>query len=258
LVVDPGAAGGAAPRAELFIDAASDYSVFGRRLVGGRFEPLHTPYRPVANADGAYRPLLVETNRERVSRSGTVYPALHIDWGRLQCGREPGRAAAWPGADSAYAYDPHAEWCFDDARRTAEFAIPWGLLNVGDPSSRRVVDDRDGTPEVETSVTNGIALLAWATTARGFEADSLGPTAPGAPAPAKPSECQFLGPSGTTQTVATGEVRITVPEGESYLWNSWEVPITEERVKRSAPAVRDAFEGMEARDTHSGSGADNR
>ena len=258
LVVDPGAAEGAAPRAELFIDGATNWSVFARRLVGGRFDGLHTPYRPVADSDGIYLPLLVETNRERVSRSGKVYPALHLDWGRLQYGREPGRAAAWPGADSAYAYDPHEEWCFDAARRTVEIAIPWGLLSVGDPSSRRVVDDRDGTPEVETSVTDGIALLAWATTARGFEADSLGPTAPGAGTPAGPAECQFMGAHGTVQSVVDEWVTIRTPPGAIYLWNGWEMPITEERVKRSAPAVRDAFEGMEARDTNSGLRANDR
>ncbi len=251
LVVGPGNGRKDAGRAELFIDAATNYSVFARRLVDGRFEFLHTPYRPVANEDGAYSPLLVETNRERVSRGGKVYPALHLDWGRLERGREPGRAAAWRGADSAFAYDPHAEWCFDDARSTVELAIPWGLLNVADPSTRRVVDDRDGTREVETSVTGGIALLAWATTARGFEADSLGPAIPGTGTPARPADCQFLGPKGTVQSIAGEDVRIEAPPGHIYLWNGWEMPITQERIKRSAPAIRDAFEGTEARETHS-------
>ncbi len=253
LVVEPGEPGNAKapPRAELYIDAATDWSVFARRLQAGRFDYVHTPYRPVANSDGAYLPLIVETNRDRVSRSGKVYPARHLDWGRLEYGREPGRAAAWPGADSAFAYDPHAEWCFDAAGRSVEIALPWGLLDVGDPSTRRVVDDRDGTVEIETTVTDGIALLAWATSARGFEADSLGPTAPGKKRPAaRPSECQFLGPEGTTQSIAGEDVRITAPPGRVYLWNGWEMPITHERIKRSAAAVRDAFEGMEARESH--------
>ena len=51
----------------------------------------------------------------------------------------------------------------DDAKRTIEVAIPWGLLGIGDPSSLAAIDDRDGSPEIETTRTPGIALLAWAT-----------------------------------------------------------------------------------------------
>lgn len=236
--------------AELYIDAATDWSVFARRLVEGRFEPVTTPYRPVANDEGRYLPLLIETNRERVARNGKVYPAQHLDWGRLEYGREPPRAAAWPGADSAYAYDPHAEWYVGASGRTIEVAIPWGLLEVGDPSSRRVVDDRDGTPAVETSVTSGIGILAWATRARGFEADSLGPEEPVSTISARPAECQFLGPEGTTQAISNESVMVATPPDRSYLWNGWDMPITLERIKRSAPIVRNAFEELEARETH--------
>jgi len=237
-------------RAEIFIDAATDWSVFARRIVGGRFQPVAAPYRPVANDDGRYLPLLVETNRERVARDGRVYPPRHLDWGRLEYGGEPDRAAAWPGADSAFAYDPHAEWCASPGGGTVELAIPWGLLLVGDPSGRRVVDDREGTPEVETSATGGFGILAWATSAAGFEADSLGPRAPKSKRAARTDECQFLGPEETTQTVSQKEVMVTSPVERSYLWNGWDLPITVERVKRSAPAIRKAFEGMEARETN--------
>ncbi|HEY7727534.1 MAG TPA: hypothetical protein VID50_03695, partial [Candidatus Eisenbacteria bacterium] len=242
-------------KAELFIDGASNWSVYARRIVDGRFEPVTAPYRPVAGEDGRYIPLLVETNRERVARDGRIYPPRHLDWGRLEYGREQERASASQGGDSAYAYDPHAEWCADSAGRTVEVAIPWGLLQVGDPSSLRVIDDRDGSREVETTVTSGIGLLAWATSAIGFEADSLGPTAPGAEGAARPAECQFLGPQDTTQSVSREEVTVTTPAHRSYLWNGWEMPIAVERVKRSAPAVREAFEGMEARETRAKSSA---
>lgn len=245
-------------RAEVFIDAATNWSVFARRIVDGRFEFVTTPYRPVANDDGRYLPILVETNRERVARNGKVYPPRHLDWGRLEYGREPERAAAWPGADSAYAYDPHAEWCVDATGRTVEIALPWGLLLIADPSSRRVVDDRDGTRDVETTVTSGIGILAWATRAPGFRADSLGPQAPGTKRPARPDECQFLGPMGTTQTITSQWVTVTAPTDRSYLWNGWDMPMIWERIKRSAPAIRNAFEGMEARETNADSSAEAR
>jgi hypothetical protein len=239
-----------APRAALFIDAAMNYSTYARRLAGGDWKWHRAPFRPVANEDGAYIPLVVETNRERVGRDGRVYPALRLDWGRLSPGREPARAAAWPGADSAFAYDPRAEICADPSGRVIEVAIPWGLLLLGDPGARRVVDDRNGTAEVETGVTDGIGLLAWATRAEGFRADSLGPAAAGdAAARARVGDCQFLGATGTAQYIDNESVSVSSPEGESFLWNGWDMPITVERIKSSARAVRDAFEGMEARET---------
>lgn len=239
------------PRAELFIDQAMNYSRWARVMVDGNASTHAAPYRPVANQDGRYIPLLIETNRERVSRSGVVYPARHLDWGRLEPGREPPRAAAWPGAEPGYAYDPHAEWTVSDTRRTIEVAIPWGLLNVGDPSSRSVLDDKAGTDEVEVTQTAGIGLLAWATKRPLFRADSLGPARSGAPTSVPGAEIQVLGPTGTTQTAVGDELRITSPEAASYVWNGWNVPIISERIKNSAQFIRETFEGMDARDKRS-------
>jgi hypothetical protein len=111
-----------------------------------------------------------------------------------------------------------------------------------------VLDDREGTPEVECSPTQGIGLLAWATTAKGFRADSLGPATASKPRPAPPDAVFFLGPDGTTQTIEGNDVMVSTPTAASYLWNGWEMPITKERVKRSAIAVRQTFEGVEARE----------
>lgn len=224
-------------RAELFIDAAMNYSRWSRVFVKGRAEPHTAPLRPVANEDGRYIPLLIETNRERVSRSGVFYPAKHLDWGRLERGREEARA-----------YDPHAEWTETDDGRSIEIALPWGLLNVGDPSSRAVLDDKPGTSEVETTPTSGIGLLAWATKPLAFRADSLGPARAGRAERLTPRDVQFLGAPGTTQAVVGEEVRIAAPEGRSYLWNGWEMPMISERVKKSARIIRETFEGMDARE----------
>jgi len=202
----------------------------------------------VRNEDGRYIPLIIETNRERVSRSGVFYPARHLDWGRLEPGREPARAPAWPGAESSFAYDPHAEWTRSQDGRAIEIAIPWGLLNVGDPSSRSVLDDKAGTSDIEVTKTDGIGLLAWAVKRPAFRADSLGPARPGGPSRLAPHEVQFLGAPGTTQSTAGQEISVASPETRSYSWSGWEVPIISERIKRSARYVRETFEGMDARD----------
>jgi hypothetical protein len=249
LVIEPGDPRhkGDGARAELFIDRSTNWSGWSRLLDRGAFVVDRAPFRPVANDDGRYVPLLIETNRERVARNGTVYPALHLDWGRLSYGAEHAPAGATT-QDSSVAYDPHAEWCADRARGVIEVAIPWGLLNVSDPSSRSVVDDVPTTPETEATATTGIGFLAWATTARGFAADSLGPSRTGVRA-ANRMECQYMGPAGTTQTATGEEVRVATPPRVSLLWNGWEQPITRERAKESAALVRQAFEGMESRES---------
>jgi len=245
---EPGSRGKHRPRAELFIDRAMNYSRWARVMVNGAALPDAAPYRPVANQDGRYIPLLIETNRERVSRSGALYPARHLDWGRLEFGKEPPRAAAWPGAPPSYAYDPHAEWMVSDTGRTIEIAIPWGLLNVGDPSSRSVLDDKPGTQDVEVTETAGIGLLGWATKRSAFRADSLGPARSGSGVSIAGADLQILGAPGATQAVVGKELRVTSPETSSYVWNGWNVPMISERIKKSARYVRETFEGMDARD----------
>jgi hypothetical protein len=238
LVIEP-----KSDRAELFIDAAWNWSPWSRIRRGAEFAANRAPYRTSANHDGRFLPLLVETNRERVSRTGEVYAARHLDWGRLSRGRD-----AAPTGRGALPYDPHADWFFDREHRVIELAIPWGLVLVSDPSSRAVVDDAPGTRETESTPTSGIGLLGWATSAEGFAADSLGPARSGA-RPAGPGQCQFLGPTGTTQSIAQQRVAVTAPPAQSYLWNGWETPITRERIKQSAVFVRRAFEGMESRES---------
>ena len=252
LVIEPGRSDGRGGRrgakAELFIDQSTNWSGWSRLRAGRGFGPNPAPFRPVANVDGRYVPLLIETNRERVSRSGKVFPPAHLSMGRLSYGREPGPERSWPGADSSFAYDPHAEWCLDAAGRVIEVALPWGLLNVGDPSSLSIVDDKSATRVTETTRTAGIGLIGWATASPGFSADSLGPTRDGGIRSARPEESHFIGPDGMTQSVVGNEIRVTTPVAFNYVWNGWNEPITQERVKRSANHVKRAFEEMEFRE----------
>ena len=252
LVIEPGVSGGrgarGAPRAELFIDKSTNWSAWSRLRSGRSFLGNPAPFRPIANQDGLFVPLLVETNRDRVSRSGKMYPAQHLSTGRLSYGREAERGRSWPGADSSFAYDPHAEWCVGESGRVIEVALPWGLLNLGDPSTRCVIDDKSATRVTECTPTAGFGLLGWATASPGFSADSLGPTRAGGIRPARPEESHFIGPEGTTQAIVGDEFRIRTPASGNYVWNGWNEPITKERVKLSATYVKQAFEEMDVRE----------
>jgi peptidoglycan/xylan/chitin deacetylase (PgdA/CDA1 family) len=97
--------------------------------------------------------MIVETNRERIDASGRLYPALHVEPGRLK--RVEKKGALCP-ADG--------DWREDAVQDYLEFRIPWSLLNVTDPSSRSVLDDSAGSRELEVSRTDGIVLTALSLT----------------------------------------------------------------------------------------------
>jgi len=98
--------------------------------------------------DGRFDPMFVITNRARFGRDGTLYPAQGYDRGVLQFGL---------GEENSL-----ADWYADAAAGLIEIRLPWGLLNVTDPSSRTVLFDRDGqlTGEFGTAVTEGIRIGA--------------------------------------------------------------------------------------------------
>src|SRR5262249_15168544 len=146
LLVDPaGRNGRDTPHAELFADRRMAWSEYARVREGDSLVVLDAPMRPSANDEGRYAPLIVNVNRARVGRAGQTSPGSTLDTGRLSLGRE----ARGTGADSVRSFDPATEWWLDRARGVLEVALPWGLLNVGDPSSLAVLDDTTGTPEIE-------------------------------------------------------------------------------------------------------------
>jgi tetratricopeptide (TPR) repeat protein len=145
----------------------------------------------VARRDGAFDSMFVTTNRWRIGRDGRTYPAAGVNRGRLRYGRM---------AESSL-----ADWYVDRAAGLIEVRLPWALLNVTDPSSRRVMTRyrRDGT--FDTAVTDGFRFVVGAL-----------PRAGGA-----------------------GAVRLA-PE-RTYAWPTWEAPAWHERLKPAYFAMRDEW-----------------
>jgi tetratricopeptide (TPR) repeat protein len=138
------------------------------------------------DAAGPFDSLFVATNRFRVARDGRTFPARGVNRGRLRYGR----AAAASLAD----------WFWDRAAGVVEVRLPWGLLNVTDPSSRTVLARvRDPGP-FGTEATNGFRFVL-------------------------------------TAVGSGGAVTRLVPE-RPYIWATWETPVWHERLKPAYYAMQ--------------------
>ena len=114
--------------------------------------PVASPL--VANETARFVPLRFETNRERIGRDGTRYPAITIDRGSLRYGSLDPKAPT---------FDTRTDVAVGLAHGTIELRLPWALLNVTDPSSRRVLHQESvHGPPLDTVATEGFRIYAFA------------------------------------------------------------------------------------------------
>jgi hypothetical protein len=107
------------------------------------------PFLPGLAQTAPFEEMTVEPNRRRYGRDGHVFPPVRYSRSLLQWGtREPGSPD----------YNTLAEWYGDAQSSIIELRLPWGLLQVTDPSSLQVLGgiDRGGTFYART--TKGIQL----------------------------------------------------------------------------------------------------
>jgi len=107
-------------------------------------------YRSVDNRAGRFVMPKTESNRWRVGRDGTIFPSKQQEIGWLKEGTQD---------RSSPAFDSMAEW--ERGSGFIEARIPWGLLNVSDPSSRAIVSAPEGLPRSSEGapVTDGFRLV---------------------------------------------------------------------------------------------------
>ncbi len=142
-------------------------------------------------AHAGWDSLFVTTNRWRIGRDGRTYPARGVNRGRLRYGQA--------------ATETLADWYVDRAARVVEVRLAWGLLNVTDPSSRRVLRRVGSHETFETVNTDGLRFGVAAIT-RG-----------------------------------SGAVRVWVPPSATYSWATWEAPVWHEHLKPAFGALRDVW-----------------
>jgi hypothetical protein len=188
---------------EFLLDLADSTS--GRLFVAKGYNPYLAPrpgmgptgldpfYNFLCSADsqsdaGAFDSLFVTTNRFRVGRTGRTFPALGVDRGRLRFGRQ---------SESSL-----ADWFVDRAAGLVEVRLPWGLLNVTDPSSRTVLTAVHEGPVILTGPTDGFRFVV----------------------------------AGLSRS--NNHVIAWLPAGAKYTWPRWEEPEWHERLKPAYAAMQ--------------------
>jgi hypothetical protein len=186
--------------------ADAPYDLFTHRL--------DRPIRSVANDAGRFLMPRTESNRPRIGRDGTRFPGHRQEIGWLRQGTQDRRDPAFDSRAEWQAGDAGGGWSFLEAR------IPWGLLNVGDPSSRRVL--RDTVPpgdEVGTVVTDGFRLCLVRFRAGGPEA---------------------LAPLATLPAARDG----ALPLPPLFTWPTWEQPTFHRVRKQSFDLLKVCLHGL--------------
>ena len=111
-----------------------DYNAYtpARLVQGGPLAGMtfRRPVRSVPRRDAAFDSLYVLTNPARIRRDGSAIPADGVNQGRLRFGRTLDHSLA--------------DWWVDSTAGMLQVRIPWGLLNVTDPSTLQVRSDVDG------------------------------------------------------------------------------------------------------------------
>ncbi|MBW8772964.1 MAG: hypothetical protein JF590_06720 [Gemmatimonadetes bacterium] len=171
-------------------DLGDDHSVF-----------YHRPAASRAREDGVWAPMEVISNRARFGRDGTFFPARGSDRGVLRYGTE--------------AASTLSDWWYDQASGMIEVRIPWGMLNVTDPSTRTVLHDSTGVGDFGVTTTDGIVVGA-----------------------VRYRRGTHPRPLATTPTLSNSWTR---SQFHPWLWPMWEEPVYHERLKPLFEAMREVW-----------------
>lgn len=181
---------------EVIIDG-DDYSRFARR-----------PIAVVRRNDGRFDSLFVITNRSRFARDGTFIPSTGYNRGRLRYGR--------------FAESTLVDWYYDDAAGLLELRLPWGLINVTDPSTATIMLSAAPDEDIVTTHAEGFRFgtITYRKTVSGRNLPTAGALPP-------------LGRDG----------RWHKTDFPSWTWPTWGTPTFHARLKPVADSLRAVWEG---------------
>ena len=165
------------------------------------FSDIYNDYIPVysskENNDGRFVPQELISNRTRETLTGEKYKQLLHNRSKLVFGKIEDNS--------------NADWYFDAGTSILELRLPWHLINVSDPSSLQVLDDIEGTPDIETSTIDKFNIYSFITD-------------------------------------KNNNVKYTIPKREkaySYVWEGWNEPEYETRLKEQYYVLQEIFADAE-------------
>jgi len=156
------------------------------------------PWKSGVHDDPRWDSLRVETNRWRIGRDGTVYPASTSQRNRLLFARQSETTLA--------------DWYADPTERVIEARVPWGMLEVLDPSSRLVLSGME-------------------------EGGNL-------PAGSQTDGFRFVVQSYDPRSPRSGSALLGCNAPLEWTWNTWEVPSWHEEIKPLFAAMRETFHSI--------------
>jgi tetratricopeptide (TPR) repeat protein len=160
--------------------------------------------RIVANDLGEWDSLVVVPNRRRIGRDGTIYPALSYNRNQLLYARESDNSLA--------------DWFADATTGVIEVRLPWGMLQLLDPSTRSVLSGNTAAGKVSGATTDGFR----------FVVESYDPSNPRV--------------GGDNLPRGTGTSRFAEPP--TWSWPPWETPQWYAEVKPLFAAMQRTFAGI--------------
>lgn len=171
------------------------------------------PVRPVPSDTGEWVVMQNITNHRRISKDGTrFYPSRVFSMSGLRFGSLDPRSSR---------FDSLADWHVSGT--LVELRLPWGLLNVTDPSSRQVLwMAEQGT---KTRTTDGVAAIACSYRPSGEGLSAL--------------------PTGGRTNLADALPAGLGPDAiRRYQWEGWNHPLYHTYLKRSYYLYRDVLGRM--------------
>ena len=160
--------------------------------------------RTVANDFGQWDSLVVVPNRRRIGRDGKIYQAISYNRNRLLHARESDNSLA--------------DWFANPASGVIEIRIPWGMLQLVDPSTRSVLSGNTVDGYVSGATTDGFR----------FVVESYDPSKPqsgGDILPRSPGASRFA----------------DIP---TWSWSMWESPEWHAEIKPLFGAMQRTFAGI--------------
>ncbi len=179
---------------------------------------LKLGWRAQLTDTGSFESVIIEPNRRRFGRDGKYFPPVRYERGNLRYGTLNPQSMD---------YDSLAEWHASLQTNTIDLRIPWNLLNVTDPSSLKVFMglDRDGT--VQTADTPGFLIVAFSY--RPLEVARARPI------------MQQGHPIADALPGMAAPVSILAAAYKDFVWNKWDTPQYDLRLKDSYAILRKAF-----------------